>query len=253
MSLQLSSSLLVICVLGIITSRSLPSRTTLTAAAAADLSTVEPELAQAFENTNPNVTVKWVTEASAALAQQIENGAPYDLFLSANASFVDRLASSGKLDRASIVTYTTGRLVLVWRDRKPHDFKELTANWVRFVGLPNPKLAPYGVAAREALQHERIWDVIEPKIVYGENVRQTLQLLETGNADAVLTSASLVEGQNADLVPDNWHNPITQKGGIVAGSRNREASRRFLEFLTSPAGQAIFAKHGFARSAAREQ
>jgi molybdate transport system substrate-binding protein len=218
----------------------------LTVAAAADLSKITPELTQAFEKTNPTVRVRFVIEASAVLAQQIENGAPYDVFLSANAQFVDRLVSSGKL-APSAATYATGRLAILWRDGKHHEIRDLGQDWVRFVALANPKLAPYGVAGRQALEHEHLWDKIQSKIVYGENVRQTLQLFDSGNADAVLTSDGLVSDRNPQLIPADWHQPIVQKAGIVSASSKQKDASLFLQFLLGPTAQAIFAKYGFGK------
>jgi molybdate transport system substrate-binding protein len=220
------------------------AQTTLTVAAAADLAPLEPVLQQQLEKTNP-IRLRFVTAASATLAQQIENGAPYDVFLSANAAFLDRLASIRKIEPISVRAYAVGQVGVLWKDGKTHDFKDLAANWVRIVALPNPKLAPYGVAAQQALDHLGIWKAVQPKIVYGENVRQGLELFESGNADAVLTSDSLLQGKPATVVPDAWHDPILQKGGIVAGSSQREAAERFLRFLSTRAAQAIFAKFGF--------
>lgn len=224
-------------------------QTTLTIAAAADLSQLEPKLADAFRKNEP-IRVRFVTEASAMLAQQIENGAPYDIFLSANAAYIDRLASIRKIEPNSVITYAIGRVGVLWRDGKPHPLSDLAQNWVRFVALPNPRLAPYGVAAQQALEHARLWEFVRQKVVYGENVRQALQFFDSGNADAVLTSASLLQGRNPDLIPADWHQPIVQKAGIVSGTKNLEAARKFLGFLTSPAGQAVFASFGFSASPA---
>ncbi len=228
---------------------SLPSTQTaqpvLTVAAAADLSTIEPALESSFGKTAPDVKLRFVNDASAVLTQQIEHGAPYDVFLSANAKFVDKLGSNGKLVPDSVATYATGRLGLLWRTGGHREIKDLAEESVRILALPNPKLAPYGVAAQQALEHAGIWVAVEPKVVYGENVRQALQLFETGNADAVITSASLLQGKNAYLIPEHWHSPIIQKAGIVADTRNLAAARRFLAFLTTPAGQAVFAGHGY--------
>jgi molybdate transport system substrate-binding protein len=217
---------------------------TLTVAAAADLSSLEPELQQQFEKTNP-FRLNWITGASAILSQQIENGAPYDLLLSANAAFVDCLSSFGKIDPGSATVYAVGRLGILWRDGKTHPISDLAAEWVRIVALPNPRLAPYGWAAQDALEHARLWEFVSQKVVYGENVRQTLQLFESGNADAVLTAESLLLGKNAALIPQDWHQPVLQKAGIVAATRNLEAARAFLRFLISKDGQAVFAKYGF--------
>ncbi len=220
-------------------------QTTLTVAAAADLTSLESDLQSSFRKTDPNLRVRFVNGASALLSQQIRNGAPYDVFLSANAQFVDQLGSFGKLVPESMRTYAVGRLGVIWKDGKHHPFSDLGEDRVRFVALPNPRLAPYGVAAQQALEHAGIWKTVQPKVVYGENVRQTLELVETGNADAALTAASLLVGKNSDLVPAVWHQPIVQKAGIVAGSSHPKAARRFLDFLLSPPGQAIFGRFGF--------
>ena len=220
---------------------------TLTVAAASDLTEVEPVLSQALRRNEPNLEVRFVTAASGVLTQQIENGAPYDVFLSANAQFVDRLASNGKLVPGSVRAYAVGRIGVLWRDGKTHPLKDLSQSWVRIVALPNPKLAPYGVAAEEALRHAQAWEFVSKKLVYGENVRQTLQLFESGNADAVLTSAALLGGKKADIIPADWHNPIVQKAGIVAGRPNVSAAQAFLKMVTGPEGQAIFARFGFSK------
>ncbi len=231
--------------LGFVLFSSFAPAQTLTVAAAADLTNLEPALTSSFGKNEPTIRVRLVNEASAILAQQIENGAPYDVFLSANAGFIDRLSSFGKLAPGSVRTYAIGRIGILWRDGNHHPFSDLAQNWVRFVALPNPKLAPYGVAAQQALEHAGIWKAVQPKVVYGENVRQALQLFESGNADAVLTSASLLVGKNPDLVSAAWHQPIVQEAGIVAASPHRAAARKFLDFLLSPAGQAVFARFGF--------
>ena len=205
-----------------------------------------PELAQAFEKTNPAIRVTFVNQASAMLAQQIENGAPYDVFLSANAQFVDRLVASGKLNRGA-KAYASGRVAILWRDGKAHSIKELTSDRVRFIALANPKLAPYGVAAQEALEHEHLWEKLQPKIVYGENVRQALQLFDSGNADVVLTSDGLVSERKPQLIPTEWHTPIVQKAGVVSASGKQKEANLFLQFLLGKEAQAIFARHGFGK------
>ncbi|MGC2661908.1 MAG: molybdate ABC transporter substrate-binding protein, partial [Bryobacteraceae bacterium] len=221
------------------------AQTTLTVAAAADLATLEAPIAAAFRAEHPKDSVVWVTEASGVLSQQIQHGAPYDVFLSANRSFVERLTSSGKVAPDSVMVYAVGRLGVLWKDGKSHPLSDLEQNWVRFLALPNPKLAPYGAAAVESLQHTGIWAKLQDRIVYGENVRQTLQLFESGNADAVITSASLLQGKHPDMIPDSWHQPIRQEAGLVASSAHRDAADNFLKFLKSPAGQRVFARFGF--------
>jgi molybdate transport system substrate-binding protein len=240
MSLNLSSLLLAFL---LTTNGSSPA--TLTIAAASDLTALEHDLELAFYHSNPNVRLNWVNAASAILSQQIAHGAPYDIFMSANSQFVDQLASNGKLAPGSVRIYAVGRLGMLWRDGKHHTLADLRQNWVRFVALPNPELAPYGAAARQALERERLWREVQTKIVYGENVREALELFNSGNADAVITSASLLKGGNPQFIPQEWHTPIIQKAGIVSASPNRAAAQQFLQFLITPAAQAIFAQFGF--------
>ena len=243
MSLRLSSWLLLLFAIFLPTIS--VAENTLTVAAAADLASLQPNLSAAFRGAHPEIALRFVSEASGALTQQIENGAPYDVFLSANAQFVDRLAREGKLRPESVLVYTEGRLGILWRDKNHHEISMLRQNWVRFIALANPKLAPYGVAAQQALEHAAIWKSVQHKIVYGENVRQALQLFESGNADAVITANSLLKGKGAQLIPEDWHEPILQKAGIVGGTKNWEAAEAFLKFLTSPAGKTVFTSFGF--------
>jgi molybdate transport system substrate-binding protein len=221
------------------------SGATLTVAAASDLSAVQASLAEAYRKNEPNTSIRWVTSASGVLTQQIESGAPYDVFLSANAQFVERLVQTGKIKPNTVKAYASGRLGALWKDGRQHDLKSLNDASIRTVALPNPKLAPYGVAAQQALEHEGVWAAVSKKLVYGENVRQTLQLFESGNADVVITSDSLLQGKNPVLLPTEWHQPIVQKGGVVSASSNQESGIAFLQFLTSPDGQAVFQKFGF--------
>jgi molybdate transport system substrate-binding protein len=235
MSVQLSTLLTVF-----FAATSLLQGVTLTVAAASDLSAIQPQLTAGFRKFEPNTELRFVNAASGVLTLQIENGAPYDIFLSANAEYIDRLSSNRKIDRDSVVTYALGQVGMLWRDGKVRQIKDLAR--VGSLALPNPKLAPYGVAAQKALESAGIWNFVRKKVVYGENVRQTLQLFDSGNADAVLTSASLLGGRKAVIIPSD---PVVQKGGIVASSTNKEAAKRFLDFLTGPEGQGIFARNGF--------
>jgi len=214
-----------------------PNPTTLTVAAAADLSAAEPVLAAEFEKTNPSIQIRFVTGASTALAQQIQHGAPFDLFLSANIDLVDSL----RLDETKI--YTVGHIAILWKDGKDHPLTDLATPAIRFVAIANPKLAPYGLAAQQELQRLGLWDKIQPKIVYAENVRGTLQLFDSGNADAVLTALSLVMTRHPQVI----HSEIIQKGGIVPATKFPQAARVFLNWLLSPPAQQILARYGFSK------
>ena len=113
------------------------------------------------------------------------------------------------------------------------------------LALANPAHAPYGAAAREFLERRGLWKAVEPKVVYGENVRQALQFAESGNADAAITAWSLVFDRGGVLLPDRDHAPIRQAGGVVTGRPHVAEARRFLEYLASPAARKILEAHGF--------
>jgi molybdate transport system substrate-binding protein len=217
----------------------------ITIAAAADLSSAESDLANSFERGHPTDSIRFVFAASGALRQQIANGAPYDVFLSANAAYIDRLASNRKILPDTAVVYAHGRLAALWRDQKAHNINDLTRQWVHFIAIANPKLAPYGLAAQQSLEHAGLWTKLHPKIVFGENVRQTLQMFDSGNADVVLTAYSLmVNRPGVQLIPEDWHQPILQKGGVVAASHESHLAREFMAFLQSRAGASILTAHG---------
>lgn len=221
------------------------SATSLTVAAASDMAAAERDLSDSFHKAYPADTVRFAFAASGALAQQIANGAQYDAFLSANESFVDQLSATRKILPETVHVYALGQLGILWRDDKPHKISDLAGNWVRLVAIANPRIAPYGLAARQALETQGLWDTVRPKIVFGENVRQALQIFDSGNADVVMTAYSLMTTRpGASVIPQDWHKPIRQKAGVVAASRNAEDARKFLAFLHSPEGAQILTRHG---------
>ena len=161
-------------------------------AAASDLAPLEKPLSASV----PGCTIRYSFGSSGMLSQQIRHGADYDLFLSANERFVDELVSAGAVEPGSKVVYAHGRIGL-W-SAKNLAFSALAE--VRNLSIANPDHAPYGQAAKEALIHERIWDRVRPRTVYGENVRQALQFAETGNADAAIVAWSLVKDNRRAVV-----------------------------------------------------
>ncbi|BDC49611.1 molybdate ABC transporter substrate-binding protein [Bryobacterales bacterium F-183] len=214
-------------------------------AAASDLSAVSKALAAGFEKEVPGVRVRFTNAASGILAKQIENGAPFDVFLSANEKFVMDLSKSGRLEGFSVRQYAVGQLGMWSAKGQYQTLEDLLRPEVKHVAIANPKLAPYGAAAREAL--DKVWQRIATKIVYGENVRQALQYAETGNADVVLTSWALLYAKSPPAVrlPANLHQPIRQSGGIVKGSKQAKLAERFLVFLTKGKGAEILRSSGF--------
>jgi len=228
----------------------------LTVAAAASLQPVFGELVRRFEAAGePRVTL--VLGASGSLAQQMRHGAPYDLFASADARWVRGLADDGLIDPTSLHTYALGRLALVVRPpvplppgEAPLDARALAllkAPQVRVVALANPAHAPYGAAAEQALRRAGLWRALAPKRVYGENVRQALRFLESGNAEAALVAVSLLADARWPWrsVQPILHAPIPQTLGIARGSPRAAAARRFTALLATPVGQALLIRHGY--------
>jgi molybdate transport system substrate-binding protein len=210
-------------------------------AAASDLAPLTDSLEHGFTAAH----VKFTLASSGSLARQIENGAPFDVFLSANDQYVNDLAKSGHVDPATVIIYATGRLALWSRDGSVKSLEDLKKPEVKHLSIPNPEHAPYGVAARQALENRKLWDQVQPKIVYGENVRQALQFAESGNADAVITSWTLLKGRGI-LLPDSWHAPIRQAGAVVKSSAQPSVAQAFLKFLAGPEGKKILESAGLA-------
>jgi molybdate transport system substrate-binding protein len=203
--------------------------TDLLIAAASDLAPIAPKLEQAYKE-----KIRFTLGSSGSLKQQIENGAPFDVFLSANEKYVQDL---GGLVTDSTV-YAIGRIALWSPNGSVTALADLKKPGVIHLSIPNPQHAPYGVAAKEALESRGLWNDVEPKIVYGENVRQALQFAESGNVEAVITSWTLLIGKGT-LLPAEWHSPIRQTAAILKSSGQKDAARRFLKFLLSPGGQKI--------------
>src|SRR3954454_15928784 len=153
MSATLSSTFTALLLFAAFPSTQAP--TVLVVAAASDLSNIQSDLQTAFCRDKPGCTIRFVNGSSGLLSQQIENGAPYDVFMSANARYADQLSSQGRLVPGSVIAYAAGRLGILWKDGKAHPLSDLQADWVRIVALPNPTLAPYGLAARQALEHQK--------------------------------------------------------------------------------------------------
>jgi molybdate transport system substrate-binding protein len=205
-------------------------------AAASDLLPLEKPLASSI----PPCAIRFTFGASGMLAEQIRHGADYDVFLAANQRYIDDLISSGSVDPSSKTLYAVGRLGLY--SNKSIQWNSLGS--VRTLAIANPQHAPYGLAAKQALEHQKLWEGLQKKMVYGENVRQAFSFAETGNADAAIVAWSLVKDRGAFLIPSEWHAPIIQSGAIPKRSRNPEGAKKLLRFLLSAEGQKLLAQHG---------
>ncbi len=218
------------------------SRPKLTIAAASDLSPLEPLFREGF----PQADLTFSFAASGVLATQIENGAPFDLFLSADEDFLQRLVKSRKVVREEIQIYAIGRIGLWAKSGAVRTLGDLTQDAVRTIAVANPETAPYGRAAIAALTRAGIFEQIKPKLVYGQNIRQAFQFAETGNATCGILSWSLIYDKGGYLIPDNLHPPIRHAAApLRRKGQSTKLAEAFIEFLQSDAGRSIFARHGF--------
>jgi molybdate transport system substrate-binding protein len=216
-------------------------------AAASDLSLAFEELGQLFQaQTGQKVTFSFA--ASGTLAKQLSQGAPFDVFAAANASFVDSAVKSGACDGSSKARYARGHVVAWSKSVKLQSLADLRSEEIKRIAIANPEHAPYGKAAREALIEAGLWSELEPKIVQAENVRQALQFAQTGNAEVALVALSLVakEGAGQKLAIDPaLHAPIDQTLVVCQRGKNVEGGRAFAKLVESRQGQALLERYGF--------
>ena len=231
-------------------------------AAAADLSSVFPEVAARFEKeTGKKVKVNFGSSGQFLL--QIENGAPFDLFFSADLQVPQRLESEGLTQPGSIYKYAVGKLVL-YVPNVPNGssvdpaqgLRALLSPQVRKIAIANPEHAPYGRAAVEALQHEGLYDALQGKLVMGENISQAAQFVQSGNADAGIVALSLAlapamrsAGRFAEL-PVGDYKPLVQAAVILKSSKDKATAALFLDYLRRPEIASLLAQYGFALPAA---
>ena len=211
-------------------------------AATSDLAPLGPAIEKEFAKTNGQ-RVRFTFASSGSLARQIENGAPFDVFLSASDQYVRDLAAAGHVEGSSLIVYAQGRIALWSADGTVRTLANLTKGSVKHLAIANPDHAPYGLAARQALERQGLWKPLSSKLVYGENVRQALQYAESRNADAVITSWTLLKGRGI-LLPLELHDPILEAGALVKTTAETRTALRFLQFLTSPAGRKILEEGG---------
>jgi molybdate transport system substrate-binding protein len=218
----------------------------LTVAAAANLTGAFAQIGQAFTQ-ETGVRVVFSYASTAQLTQQIENAAPFDVFAAADTVHIDQLVRDGRILPESRVTYARGRLALWDPQGAVKKLEDLTAPSVRFVAIAKPEAAPYGEAAVESLKNLGIWDKVQPKVVYANNINMAKQYAATGNADAAFTAYSLVQNETGrvTIVDEKLHQPIDQALGIVSASARKADARRFVSFLTGKEGRSILERFGY--------
>lgn len=224
-----------------------PSGSSITVAAAANLTEVAHELGARFE-AQTGIHVAFSFGSTAQLTQQIENGAPFDVFLAADREHVRELERKALLVSGSRAAYADGVLAL-WAPSSGaiHRIEDLTSPEVRVIGVAKPELAPYGAAAIEALRHAGILDKVQSKIVYADNISMAKQYGASGNADAVFTAYSLVLKERGRVirVDENLYRPIAQELAIVAASAHRAEASKFTDFVLHGEGRPILTAFGY--------
>jgi len=225
------------------------SAQTIKVAAAANLQTVfTSKIIPDFE-AKTGITVTPVFGATKTLEQQLENGAPYEVFVSADTSTVTKLASEGLIDPSSEKAYAVGKLVIWTRNDAaihPKFLSDLNNSSIEHIAVANPKTAPYGLAAIQSLTSSGLLGVLTSKIVYAENIQQSLQYAVTGNADVAFTALSLVIDRTDGtylVVPPSLHKPIEQSLGVAVNAST--AAKQFAAYLTSPEADKTWSSSGY--------
>ena len=226
-------------------------------AAAADLTYCLDDINTAFKKAHPGADLKVSSGSSGNFTTQIKNGAPFEVFLSADVSFPHELIKAGLADESTLLIYAVGRIVL-WTSTpekvdvtRGFDLLRDPNGPVKKLAVANPDHAPYGRAAKEALQHEKLWDAVQPRVVLGENIAQTAQFVETGNADAGFVALSLVLSPKLSKigkwweVPADTYNKLEQGVVLTRAGANNPLAKAYVEFLKTDEARAIFDKYGF--------
>jgi molybdate transport system substrate-binding protein len=230
-------------------------RRTLTVAAAANLKTAAETLKLGFEAEQPGVEVALTLGASGALFSQVQNGAPFDLFLSADREFPAKVISAGLGAAADERVYAYGKLVAWLPPGSPIDLAKrglaaLSDPAVKRIAIANPAVAPFGRATLAALQAAGVADAVKEKLVLGTSAAQAAQFATTGAADVAFLPLSLTFGKELAggtiyAVPEGLYPRIEQSGVVLVGAREPALARAFLAFITGPRGRAVLSKYGF--------
>jgi molybdate transport system substrate-binding protein len=235
---------------------------TLRIAAASDLQFTMSELGDRFEK-KTGIRVAVTFGSSGNFHAQIQNGAPFDLFFSADLLYPQQLISEGLADAQSLAVYAQGHLVL-WAPAganlflEDRGFEALKDARIQKIAIANPEHAPYGRAAVAALQKAGIYDQIKSKLVFGENISQAAQFAQSGNAQVGIVSLSLTFGEAMKsgerwVIPANLYPPLQQAAVIIDSSSNKAAARAFLKFVKSDEGRDVFLKFGLTSSATSQK
>jgi molybdate transport system substrate-binding protein len=218
-------------------------------AAASDLQLALPEISKLYETQTGN-RVTLVFGSTGLLTQQIENGAPYDLFLSANAGYIQRLLEQDLVVEDSVELYAYGRLVIAVNRGsgvQASSLPDLLSPQIRNIAIANPDHAPYGLAARQALESAGLWDSLQDRLVLGDNVRQALQYVQSGDAQVGLVAMSIASVPEVSwmLVDSSLHQPLEQTLAVTRSANRPDIARQFSAFIASDRGRQVLYSYGF--------
>ncbi len=227
----------------------------ITVAAAADMSAALPELVAAYTK-KTGQTVKLAFGASGNLTNQIRNGAPFDVFFSADEQYPQQLIAEGLASKDTLYRYAIGRLVLWVPNDSPLDLSKLGIQAlldpsVKKISIANPATAPYGRAAEATLRHFAIYDKVSSRLVLGENISQAAQFVDSGNAQAGMIALShalapaMKDKGRYWSVPLDAYPTLNQAAVMISKSKQQDAARKFLEFMRSPEANSLLTRFGF--------
>lgn len=224
----------------------------ITIAAAADLKFAMDEIVLGFKKARPGSEVEVIYGSSGKFFTQIQQGAPYDLFFSADIKYPHELTKKG-MAASEVKPYAVGRVVL-WSnsmDATKMTLASLTDPKISRIAIANPKHAPYGKRAEEALKASGLWDTLQPKCVFGENIAHTAQFVQTGNAQVGIIALSLAVNPELAkkggyyLIPDKLHNPLEQGYIITKQGAAKPLARQFADYMGSKPARSIMTRYGF--------
>ncbi|MBW4442795.1 MAG: molybdate ABC transporter substrate-binding protein [Plectolyngbya sp. WJT66-NPBG17] len=242
-------SIVVSIVAGCQPTNQIVSSTTITVSAASSLNDAFQELGKQWEQETGN-KITFSFGSTGQLAQQIERGASPDLFVAADRQQIEALDQKALIQSNTKKLYGRGRLVIWTKQDSPltiKDLKDLTRSEVKRIAIASLDRAPYGVAAKQALESLGIWQAVQPKLVFAENIRQAQQYAETGNVDVALTALSLSVKKPGkwQLVAENLHQPLDQMMAVPKSAKHPEQGKLFADFINSQKGRPTMQKYGF--------
>lgn len=237
--------------LAMMTSAGLAQAAQFTIAAASDLRFALDDVIGVYRTVHPDHEIEVIYGSSGKMTTQIMNGAPYDIFFSADISFPERLKEAG-LTATEPAVYAIGRIV-IWsntRDASRLTLQDLADPSIRRIAIAQPAHAPYGMRAREAMEAVGVWDKVQPKLVFGENIAHTAQMVESGAAEVGIIALSLAKfpalaEHGHHLIDDSLHVPLTQGYIVTKRGGDKPAVRSFARFMETDAAHEIMARYGF--------